>query len=511
MNIVDILLGFVGGGAIGGGALYALQQGKITDTIRQYEKTRSALDATESELKDKKGQLKLLDVSEARIRDIEGTYREEVAKLQRELDDSKARLAAMVKADPSEEIETAYKAQIQELQQGYSAQIEELRQTHQSQLQEILAGHQTAIENLCQTHQHQILELQQASPAFAPDQPMAEDYPPSSFAEPWDNMPTDPSFECEETSEIAEFSPQMEAFESFAGVEASIPEMGTFEDVGSMEEAAPERTAFESFADGEARIPALEFRPEKEAFEGGASAEESPPAREIFTGVAGLEESLPPEAESSLKMSDFEGVAIEDPASELESMDSFLVEEETPFTDLAAETDSHGEISASDLDFLNSLQSSEEIDSISSLEEVASGRDDLFSSEISVNDTSFFELLPTEGEQAESFPAGPFDSSIEDLFAVSPETNEPAFFDTLAEGSPRSASNGYEETRFSPANESSDLDFFSMLEESAIGSIESLPSDEDLALPLDELFSDDLFSEWGNGTAAHADRLESHQ
>ena len=43
MNIFDILIGFIGGGAIGGGALYALQQGKIKEALQKYEKIRTAL------------------------------------------------------------------------------------------------------------------------------------------------------------------------------------------------------------------------------------------------------------------------------------------------------------------------------------------------------------------------------------------------------------------------------------------------------------------------------------
>jgi hypothetical protein len=43
MSIVDILIGFVGGGAIGGGALYALQEGKIREARQKQGKIRAYL------------------------------------------------------------------------------------------------------------------------------------------------------------------------------------------------------------------------------------------------------------------------------------------------------------------------------------------------------------------------------------------------------------------------------------------------------------------------------------
>jgi hypothetical protein len=57
MSIVDILIGFVGGGAIGGGALYALQEGKIREARQKQGKIRADLGKTEAELEDTKGEL----------------------------------------------------------------------------------------------------------------------------------------------------------------------------------------------------------------------------------------------------------------------------------------------------------------------------------------------------------------------------------------------------------------------------------------------------------------------
>ncbi|MCA2709954.1 MAG: hypothetical protein IM473_07005 [Microcystis sp. M015S2] len=150
MNIFDILIGFVGGGAIGGGALYALQQGEIREARQKYKETEAALDQTEAELKDTQGQ----------FGNIEATYKEEVAKLQKELEDSQRRLQEAAGANPVQVMEVADKTQIEELEQEYETKIEELRQSYQSQIREIIDGKQAEIEALRQSQQAQILELE---------------------------------------------------------------------------------------------------------------------------------------------------------------------------------------------------------------------------------------------------------------------------------------------------------------------------------------------------------------
>jgi hypothetical protein len=150
MSIVDILIGFVGGGAIGGGALYALQEGKIKEALQKQEKIQAALGETEAELEDTKGQ----------FGNIEATYKEEVAKLQKELEDSQRRLQEAAGANPVQAMEVAYKTQIQELEQEYETKIEELRQSYQSQIREIIDGKQAEMEALRQSQQAQILELE---------------------------------------------------------------------------------------------------------------------------------------------------------------------------------------------------------------------------------------------------------------------------------------------------------------------------------------------------------------
>lgn len=210
MNIFDILIGFIGGGAIGGGALYALQQGKIKEALQKYEKIRTALGETEAELKDSKGQLKLLDLSEERIRNIEATYRKEVAKLQKELEDSQGRLQETASATIPQSVEFADKNQIEELQREQEAKIEELRQSYQNQIQEIIDGKQGEMEALRQSQQAQILELergyqsqiQQLEQGYQSQllklqnaRQTGVDDRTTEIVEPWDDFPDRPSAE----------------------------------------------------------------------------------------------------------------------------------------------------------------------------------------------------------------------------------------------------------------------------------------------------------------------------
>ena len=234
MNIVDILIGFVGGGAIGGGALYALQEGKIREALQKQEKIRAALGETEAELKDSQGQ----------FGNIEATYKEQVAKLQKELEDSQRRLQEAAGANPVQAVEVAYKTQIQELEQEYETKIEELRQSYQSQIREIIDGKQVEIEALRQSqqvqilelengyqsqiqqleqgYQSQLLELQNATQSVVAEPPIEEDDQTTKIVEPPDNFPGPPSAEekfpfdgfiTEENLDLAaEFTPEMEMF-----------------------------------------------------------------------------------------------------------------------------------------------------------------------------------------------------------------------------------------------------------------------------------------------------------
>ncbi len=245
MNIVDILIGFVGGGAIGGGALYAFQQGKIREALEKYGKIQAALDQAEAELKNSKGQLKQLALSEERIRNIEATYREEVAKLQKELEDSQGRLQEAASATPDQAVEVAYKTQIQQLQQEY----EELSQSYQSQQAQILElenGYQSQIQQLEQGYQSQLLELENARQAVVDDRT-------TEIVEPWDDFPDHPRAEIATTAEDfisePEFAPETAAF-------------GSFETMVETPVSESEMSPFDGFVTEETVVLEPEFTPE---------------------------------------------------------------------------------------------------------------------------------------------------------------------------------------------------------------------------------------------------------
>lgn len=220
MNIVDILIGFVGGGAIGGGALYALQEGKIREALQKQEKIRADLGETEAELEDTKGELKRLELSQERMGNIEATYREKVAKLQKELEDSQGRLQEAAGANPVPAIEVAYKTQIQELEQEYETKIEELRQSYQSQIREIIDGKQAEMEALRQSQQVRILELengyqwqiQQLEQSYQSQllelQNDTQTIQPGEEINPFDGFITEENLDL-----AAEFTPEMEMFD----------------------------------------------------------------------------------------------------------------------------------------------------------------------------------------------------------------------------------------------------------------------------------------------------------
>ncbi|AKE64734.1 hypothetical protein MYAER_2390 [Microcystis aeruginosa NIES-2549] len=264
MSIVDILIGFVGGGAIGGGALYALQEGKIREALQKYEKIQAALGETEAELKDSQGQ----------FGNIEATYKEEVAKLQKELEDSQRRLQEPAGANPVQAMEVAYKTQIQELEQEYETKIEELRQSYQSQIREIIDGKQAEIEALRQSQQAQILalengyqsqiqqleqiaqsqllELQKAPQALVAEPSIQEDDQTTQIIEPWDDFPDSPSdgFITEETLGLeTEFAPERPP-----------------ENPVSQPELASDINPFDGFITEETPVFDPEFTPEMEMF-----------------------------------------------------------------------------------------------------------------------------------------------------------------------------------------------------------------------------------------------------
>ncbi len=407
MSIVDILIGFVGGGAIGGGALYALQEGKIREALQKYEKIRAALGETEAELKDSKGQ----------FGNIEATYREELAKLQKELEDSQGRLPEAASATAAPAVENAHTTEIQELQRQYEAKIEELRQSYQSQIEGIIEGKQAEIEALRQSQQEQILELEngyqwqiQLEQGYQSQllelenarQTVLDERTPE-IVEPWDDFPDNPSAE------------EINPFEGFI----------TEETLGLEPEFAPETPL------------------------------ETPVSPSEFTG-------------------------------EMNPFDGFITEENL---ELAAEFTPEMEMFGEE----------EETRMIGSLEELSGNYDRIYSQETVGSDTGFSDLLATDSEKFADAP-----NSLDDLFADINDSNSPELFEPFAEENPKVASN--RQNVASVASDPEELDFFSMWDEEEVSDPESLPSDEEF--PLDDLFSDDLFSDWDNSKTTTP---ESHQ
>jgi len=475
MNIFDILIGFVGGGAIGGGALYALQQGEIREARQKYKETEAALDQTEAELKDSKGQLKQLALSEERIRNIEATYREEVAKLQKELEDSQGRLQGAASATPDQAIEVADKTQIQELQREYEAKIEELHQSYQNQIQEIIDGKQGEIEALRRSQRAQILELengyqwqiQQLEQGYQSQllglenarQAVVDDRT-NEIVEPWDDFPDSPSAE------------EMNPFAGFITEETLVlePEFAPetlVETPVSQSEFTSEINPFDGFVTEETLVLEPEFAPEME----------------MFGSFETLEGNLEVEPEFTQKMETFDG--LNGGEETLVSPKEMTMVADFPF--MEEQTISNWEMSAADTEFLNRPQLEEETRTISSLEELSGNYGQI--QETVSSDTSFSDLLATD---AEKFADNP--NFLDDLFADTSDSNNPELFDYFAEETPTVASN--RQNVASVASDQEELDFFSMLDNEETGNLESLPSEEELSLY--DLFSDDLFSDWDN-------------
>jgi len=469
MSIFDILIGFVGGGAIGGGALYALQEGKIREERQKYAKIRADLGKAEEELKDSKGQLKPLALSEERIRNIEATYREEVAKLQKELEDSQGRLQEIASATPAQAVEVADKTQIQQLEQEYEAKIEELRQSYQSQIQEIIDGKQGEMEALRQSQQAQILELekgyqwqiQQLEQSYQSQllglenarQAVVDDRT-TEIVEPWDDFPDSPSAE------------EINPFDSFI----------TEENLGLPPEFAPETPL-------ETPVSESEFSSEMNPFDGFITEENL---------------GLPPEFAPEMPL---ETSVFEETFDGLNSPEETLVSPEMTgsedFPVMAEPAISDWEMSAAEIEFLNSLTLEEETRTIGSLEELSGNYGQI--QETVSSDPSFSDLLAPDTEKFADNQ-----NFLDDLFADTADSNNPELFDYFAEETPTVASNRQKVA--SVASDQEELDFFSMLDNEEMANLESLPSDEEL--PLDDLFSDDLFSDGDNSKTT---RLESHQ
>jgi hypothetical protein len=141
----------------------------------------------------------------------------------------------------------------------------------------------------------------------------------------------------------------------------------------------------------------------------------------------------------------------------------------------------------------------EETRMIGSLEELSGNYDQSYSQETVGSDTGFPDLLATDSEK---FAAAP--NSLDDLFADITDSNSPELFDPFAAETPKVESN--RQNVASVPSYQEELDFFSMWDDEGVGDLESLPSEEEF--PLDDLFSDDLFSDGDNTKTTMP---ESHQ
>ncbi|MDJ0558931.1 MAG: OmpH family outer membrane protein, partial [Microcystis sp. M53599_WE4] len=370
-------------------------------------------------------------------------------------------------ATAAQAVEVADKTQIQQLEQEYEAKIEELRQSYQSQIQEIIDGKQGEMEALRQSQQAQILELekgyqwqiQQLEQSYQSQllglenarQAVVDDRT-TEIVEPWDDFPDSPSAE------------EINPFDSFI----------TEENLGLPPEFAPETPL-------ETPVSESEFSSEMNPFDGFITEE-----------TLVLEPEFAPEMplETSVFEETFDGLN-----SPEETLVSPEMTESEDFPVMAEPAISDWEMSAAEIEFLNSLTLEEETRTIGSLEELSANYGQI--QETVSSDTSFSDLLATD---AEKFADNP--NFLDDLFADTDDSNNPELFDYFAEETPTVASN--RQNVASVASDQEELDFFSMLDNEEIGNLESL--DEELLL--DDLFSDDLFSDGDNSKTT---RLESHQ
>jgi hypothetical protein len=211
------------------------------------------------------------------------------------------------------------------------------------------------------------------------------------------------------------------------------------------------------------------------------SAEEINPFEGFITEeTLGLEPEFAPETplETPVSPSEFTG--------EMNPFDGFITEENL---ELAAEFTPEMEMFGEE----------EETRMIGSLEELSGNYDRIYSQETVGSDTGFSDLLATDSEKFADAP-----NSLDDLFADINDSNSPELFEPFAEETPKVASN--RQNVASVASDQEELDFFSMWDEEEVSDPESLPSDEEF--PLDDLFSDDLFSDWDNSKTTTP---ESHQ
>jgi hypothetical protein len=325
--------------------------------------------------------------------------------------------------------------------------MEALRQSQQEQILELEKGYQSQIQQLEQGYQSQLLELQNARQTVVDDRT-------TEIVEPWDDFPDSPSAE------------EINPFDSFI----------TEENLGLPPEFAPETPL-------ETPVSKSEFSSEMNPFDGFITEENL---------------GLPPEFAPEMPL---ETSVFEETFDGLNSPEETLVSPEMTgsedFPVMAEPAISDWEMSAAEIEFLNSLTLEEETRTIGSLEELSGNYGQI--QETVSSDPSFSDLLAPDTEKFADNQ-----NFLDDLFADTADSNNPELFDYFAEETPTVASNRQKVA--SVASDQEELDFFSMLDNEEMANLESLPSDEEL--PLDDLFSDDLFSDGDNSKTT---RLESHQ
>jgi hypothetical protein len=276
----------------------------------------------------------------------------------------------------------------------------------------------------------------------------------TEIVEPWDDFPDSPSAE------------EINPFDDFITEETLVlpPEFAPetpLETPVSESEFSSEMNPFDGFITEETLVLEPEFAPEMPL--------ETPVSEETFDGLNSREETLV--------------------SPEMTESEDFPVMEEQAISDW--------EMSAAEIEFLNSLTLEEETRTIGSLEELSGNYGQI--QETVSSDTIFSDLLAPDTEKFADNQ-----NFLDDLFADTDDSNNPELFDYFAEETPTVASN--RQNVASVASDQEELDFFSMLDNEEMANLESLPSDEEL--PLDDLFGDDLFSDGDNSKTT---RLESHQ
>jgi hypothetical protein len=199
---LSTILGLLGGGVAGFGAAYFIQNGKISklqQDVSRYSQASQALVSAESELKDAKSRILILEQSENDIRRrLEQSYHEQMEELhvssqeqinelnqmrslKLELESELAQVRSQLENaqhnhfNDLEALKQAYESQASRLpttpegnferdslESSHREEIQALQQAHAAQVQEIEQAHQARIYELEQAYQTQILEIQAA-------------------------------------------------------------------------------------------------------------------------------------------------------------------------------------------------------------------------------------------------------------------------------------------------------------------------------------------------------------